>query len=50
VAGRAHTIEFRPVEGSSVLACRVTDTSGELTALFYGRSRAAVVYRAAPAT
>jgi len=38
VAGRVHTVEFRPVEGSSVLACVVTDSSGELTALFYGRS------------
>jgi amino acid transporter len=38
VAGRVHTVEFRPVEGSSVLACLVTDTSGELTALFYGRT------------
>ena len=26
------------MEGSSVLACVVTDSSGELTALFYGRS------------
>jgi amino acid transporter len=41
VAGRVHTIEFRPVEGSSVLACVVTDTSGELTALFYGRTHIA---------
>jgi len=39
VAGQVHTVEFRPVEGSSVLACTVTDASGELTALFYGRSR-----------
>ena len=38
VAGRVHTVEFRPVEGSAVLACTVTDTSGELTALFYGRT------------
>ena len=38
MAGHVHTIEFRPVEGSSVLACVVTDTSGELTALFYGRT------------
>jgi len=38
VAGRVHTIEYRPVEGSSVLACTVTDTSGELIALFYGRT------------
>jgi hypothetical protein len=38
VADRVHTVEFRPVEGSAVLACTVTDTSGELTALFYGRT------------
>jgi hypothetical protein len=38
VAGRVHTVEFRPVAGSSVLACTVADTSGELTALFYGRT------------
>jgi len=38
VAGRVHTVEFRPVEGSSVLACVITDASGELTALFYGRT------------
>jgi len=38
VAGHVHTIEYRPVEGSSVLAVTVTDTSGELTALFYGRT------------
>jgi hypothetical protein len=38
VAGRVHTVELRPVEGSSVLACTLTDTSGELTALFYGRT------------
>ena len=38
VAGRVHTVEYRPVEGSSVLACVITDTSGELTALFYGRT------------
>jgi len=38
VAGHVHTVEYRPVEGSSVLACTVTDASGELTALFYGRA------------
>jgi len=38
VAGRVHTVEIRPVERNSVLACLVTDTSGELTALFYGRT------------
>jgi hypothetical protein len=38
IAGRVHSIEIRPVERSSVLACTVTDASGELTALFYGRT------------
>jgi hypothetical protein len=31
--------EIRPVERDSVLACTITDTSGQLTALFYGRTR-----------
>jgi hypothetical protein len=31
-------VEYRPVDGSSVLACVITSTSGELTALFYGRT------------
>jgi hypothetical protein len=38
VAGRVHNIEIRPVERNYVLACEITDTSGELTALFYGRT------------
>ena len=38
MAGRVHTVEFRPVERNFVLACVVTDTSGDLTALFYGRT------------
>lgn len=38
VAGRVHSIEIRPVERNFVLACTVADTSGELTALFYGRT------------
>jgi hypothetical protein len=38
VAGRVHTVEIRPVERNYVLACVVTDTSGELTAPFYGRT------------
>jgi hypothetical protein len=38
VAGRVHTVEIRPVERSSVLACTIADASGELTALFYGRT------------
>jgi amino acid transporter len=38
VAGHVHSIEIRPVERNNVLACVVTDTSGSLTALFYGRN------------
>jgi amino acid transporter len=38
VAGCVHSIEIRPVERNYVLACVVTDTSGEFTALFYGRT------------
>ena len=33
-----HAVEIRPVEHSTVLACDVADSTGELTALFYGRS------------
>ena len=39
VEGRVRTVEIRPVERNSVLACVVADSTGELTALFYGRSR-----------
>ena len=38
VVGRVRSIEIRPVNHSTVLACRITDATGELTALFYGRS------------
>jgi RecG-like helicase len=38
VEGRIHSIEIRPVEHSCVLACLVTDGTGEITALFYGRT------------
>jgi amino acid transporter len=38
VEGRIHSVEIRPVEHSCVLACLVTDGTGELTALFYGRA------------
>jgi RecG-like helicase len=38
VEGRVHTVEIRPVEQNTVLACDVADSTGELTALFYGRS------------
>jgi amino acid transporter len=39
VEGRVRTVEIRPVERNSVLACVIADSTGELTALFYGRSR-----------
>jgi len=38
VEGRVHTVEIRPVEQNTVLACDVEDSTGQLTALFYGRS------------
>jgi hypothetical protein len=38
VEGRVHSLEIRPVEHSCVLACRLSDATGELTALFYGRT------------
>jgi amino acid transporter len=38
VEGRVHAVEIRPVEHNTVLACDVADSTGELTALFYGRS------------
>jgi hypothetical protein len=39
VTGHVHSVEIRPMEHSNVLACTITDTSGKLTALFYGRTR-----------
>jgi hypothetical protein len=36
--GRVHTVEIRPVEHNTVLACDIEDGTGQLTALFYGRS------------
>jgi amino acid transporter len=39
--GRVHTVEIRPVEQNTVLACDVEDSTGQLTALFYGRSNIA---------
>jgi amino acid transporter len=38
VEGRVHSIEIRPVEQNCVLECKVADATGELTALFYGRT------------
>jgi amino acid transporter len=41
VEGRVHTVEIRPVERNTVLACDVEDSTGQLTAMFYGRSNIA---------
>jgi hypothetical protein len=38
VEGRIRVVEIKPVERNSVLACEISDPTGELTALFYGRS------------
>ena len=38
VEGRIRAVEIRPVEKNSVLACEISDSTGDLTALFYGRS------------
>jgi amino acid transporter len=39
VEGRVRAVEIRSVEHNSVLACEISDSTGDLTALFYGRSR-----------
>ena len=46
VEGRVRAVEIRSVQnhsmpGNSVLACELSDSTGDLTALFYGRSRIA---------
>ena len=38
VEGRVRVVEIKPVERNSVLACEISDGSGNLTAMFYGRS------------
>jgi amino acid transporter len=38
IEGRVHSLEIRPVDHSCVLACQVADATGEITALFYGRT------------
>ena len=38
VEGRVRAVEIRPVERNSVLAVEISDVTGDLTALFYGRS------------
>ena len=43
VEGRVRAIEIRPVEQNSVLALEISDSTGNLTALFYGRSHIAGV-------
>jgi len=38
VEGRIRVVEIRPVERNSVLAVEISDSTGNLTAMFYGRS------------
>jgi hypothetical protein len=38
VEGRIRVVEIRPVQQNSVLACEVSDGTGQLSVLFYGRS------------
>jgi amino acid transporter len=38
VEGRIRVVEIKPVERNSVLSFEISDGSGELTAMFYGRS------------
>lgn len=33
-----HAVEIRPVELNTVLACEIVDSTGQMTAMFYGRS------------
>jgi amino acid transporter len=41
VEGRVRVVEIRAVQSNSVLACELSDSTGDLTALFYGRSKIA---------
>ena len=43
VQGRVHRLEIRPVDHSTVLVCEIEDSTGRLTALFYGREHIAGV-------
>ena len=38
VQGRLHAAEVRPARNNTMLACEVADSTGDLTALFYGRT------------
>ena len=42
VEGRVRVVEVRSVEQNSVLAAEIADSTGDLTALFYGRSHISV--------
>jgi amino acid transporter len=37
IEGRVRVVEIRPVERNSVLVCEISDATGDLTAMFYGR-------------
>jgi amino acid transporter len=37
VEGRVRAVEIRPVERNSVLVCEISDATGDLAAMFYGR-------------
>ncbi len=39
VEGRVRVVEIRPVEHNTVLAVEISDSTGDLTAMFYGRSK-----------
>jgi amino acid transporter len=39
VEGRVRVLEIRPVNQNSVLVAEISDSTGDLTALFYGRSK-----------
>jgi amino acid transporter len=39
VEGRVRVVEIRPVEQNSVLAVEISDSTGDLTAMFYGRTK-----------
>jgi hypothetical protein len=43
VQGRLRAAQVRPVPRNNVLACEVADSTGELTAVFYGRTQIAGV-------
>jgi amino acid transporter len=38
IEGRVRVLEIRPVDHNTVLAVEISDSTGDLTALFYGRS------------